>query len=79
LLQQGYSCGTMLATVSDAMDAEDLPKKTHLHVIGEPLDAISVAELQLRIDFLKAEIARIETEMQRKNHSRAAADAFFKS
>jgi uncharacterized small protein (DUF1192 family) len=50
-----------------------------LHVVGEVLDAISIAELQSRIAALTDEIRRIEAEIARKQTSRAAADAFFKS
>lgn len=49
------------------------------HVPGEPLDALSVDELTLRIEGLRAEIARLEAARDKKNASRAAADAFFKS
>lgn len=61
------------------MNLEDPPKPKHEHVLGESLEAISLDELQLRIDVLSFEIQRIEQEIQRKQVSRAAADAFFKS
>jgi uncharacterized small protein (DUF1192 family) len=61
-----------------AMDLDDLvPKKTPGMVIGEDLAAISVAELEHRIQLLEAEIARIRAEMAKKHASKAAADAFF--
>jgi len=66
-----------------ARDDDDIfaPKKPAAagHVLGEPLDALSVAELGERIDLLRAEIARLEAARERKNASRSAADAFFKS
>jgi uncharacterized small protein (DUF1192 family) len=61
------------------MDIDESPKPKHLHVVGEVLDAISIAELQSRIAALTDEIRRIEAEIARKQTSRAAADAFFKS
>jgi uncharacterized small protein (DUF1192 family) len=61
------------------MDLEERPKPKHEHVIGENLEAVSLDELQARIDLLKAEVLRLETEVTRKQASRNAADAFFKS
>lgn len=61
------------------MNLEDLPKPKHEHVVGENLEAISLDELNLRVQVLKREIERIEAEITRKQHSRSAADAFFKS
>ena len=49
------------------------------HEIGQPLDLLSVHELEERIELLKAEIQRLEETMARKQASRQAADAFFKS
>ena len=49
------------------------------HEIGQPLDALSVHELDERIEMLKAEILRLEEMRTRKEASRQAADAFFKS
>jgi uncharacterized small protein (DUF1192 family) len=61
------------------MNLDDLPKPKHEHVLGENLAAISLDELNLRINVLKLEIERIEAEISRKQASRSAADAFFKS
>jgi uncharacterized small protein (DUF1192 family) len=61
------------------MDPDDLPRPKHEHVIGEKLDAISLDELAARIKLLEDEIARIRAEMAKKQASRSAADAFFKS
>jgi uncharacterized small protein (DUF1192 family) len=61
------------------MDLEDLPKPKHEHVIGENLETISVDELRARVNLLQREIARIEEELKRKQASKSAADAFFKS
>ena len=60
------------------MDLEDLPRKPKSDmVIGENLDAISVAELEHRIQLLESEIARIRADIAKKQQSRSAADAFF--
>ncbi len=61
------------------MDLEDLPKQTPRLSVGEPLDAISVAELEQRILAFEGEIARLKAEIAKKKASKAAADAFFKS
>jgi uncharacterized small protein (DUF1192 family) len=46
--------------------------------IGQPLDLLSVAELDERIEALKAEIERLAAARAAKAASRAAAAAFFK-
>ena len=61
------------------MELDDLPKKKSEIAVGEPLDAISLAELEQRIQALESEIARIRAEIARKLASRNAADAFFRS
>ena len=61
------------------MDLDEAPKKPANMVIGENLDAISVAELEQRIQALESEIARLRTEIAKKQASRNAADAFFKN
>jgi uncharacterized small protein (DUF1192 family) len=58
---------------------EDLPSKTPQMVIGANLDSISVAELEQRIVILDSEIARLRAEIARKQASKAAASAFFKT
>ena len=42
------------------------------------LDTLGVAELREYIDELKAEIARVEADIDRKQGHRSAADAFFR-
>lgn len=60
------------------MDLDDIPKKPKAEmVIGENLDAISVAELEQRIKLLDSEMERIRAEIARKQASLRAADAFF--
>jgi uncharacterized small protein (DUF1192 family) len=59
------------------MDPEDLPRKPASMVIGENLDAISLTELEQRIQALDSEIARIRAEIDRKKRAYGAADAIF--
>ena len=61
------------------MDLDDAPRKPANMVIGENLDAISVAELEQRIQALDSEIMRLKAEIARKQASRNAADAFFRT
>ncbi len=61
------------------MDADDLPKKPPGPVIGESLDAVSLAELEQRVQALESEIARLKAEIVRKRASKTAADAFFRT
>jgi len=61
------------------MDLDDEPKKPANMVIGENLDAISVAELEQRIQALDSEIIRLKAEIAKKQASRSAADAFFRN
>jgi uncharacterized small protein (DUF1192 family) len=46
--------------------------------LGESLEALSIAELERRIEALRTEIARVEAELKRKRDQSAAADALFK-
>ncbi|GEM_PF-940263 len=54
------------------------PRRQVSHDIGQPLDALSVSEIEERILLLKAEIARLEETKGFKQASHAAAAAFFK-
>jgi uncharacterized small protein (DUF1192 family) len=47
-------------------------------VSREDLELYAVEELQERIESLKAEIARTESQLSRKRAGREAADALFK-
>lgn len=60
------------------MDIEDMPQPKASMVIGENLDAVSVAELEHRIVVLEAEIKRVRDEITKKQVGKAAAVAFFK-
>jgi uncharacterized small protein (DUF1192 family) len=59
------------------MNEDDLPRKPKGFMIGESLDAVSIAELEQRIHELDSEIARIKAEISRKKLAQGAADAFF--
>ena len=48
------------------------------HRVGEPLDTLSVDDLDERIAMLKSEIGRLEAATASKRASRDAADAVFK-
>lgn len=57
---------------------DDRPLKKIAHEIGSDLSLLSVDELAARIDLLKAEIARLEAEKDRKGASRSAAESLFR-
>jgi uncharacterized small protein (DUF1192 family) len=61
-----------------AFDDEDAPKKKPAHEIGQDLTLLSAAELTDRIAVLKAEIARLEADIAKKQAVKSAADLFFK-
>jgi uncharacterized small protein (DUF1192 family) len=61
------------------MEPEDLPKKPPSIVVGEPLDLMSVAELEQRVQALESEIVRVKAAIASKQASKSAADAFFRS
>jgi uncharacterized small protein (DUF1192 family) len=53
-------------------------KKPKGHVVGMPLDTMSVEELGERIGMLKNEIERLEEAIAAREKTRAAADSLFK-
>lgn len=57
---------------------DDLPKKKPEREFPRRLDNMSVTELEEYIADLKEEIARVESDMQKKKASRDAAALFFK-
>lgn len=61
------------------MSFEDPPRKPTGLSIGEPLDLLSVAELEQRIHVLDEEIARVQAMIDMKRASKSAANAFFRS
>ena len=60
------------------MDEEDAPIRKPARLQKLVLDTLGIAELREYIDELKAEIARVEADIDRKQGHRSAADAFFK-
>lgn len=68
-----------MATFDEESPFGPLPRPaTTLHEIGQMLDLLSVAELRERVDMLRREVTRLETQIAAKEASRHAADAFFK-
>ncbi|MCJ2137178.1 DUF1192 domain-containing protein [Methylobacterium sp. J-026] len=59
-------------------DDDERPRKAAVHEIGQPLDTLSLSDLDARIALLRAEIARIEAARAAKQAAQGAADAFFK-
>lgn len=53
-------------------------KKPKQHEIGQDLSLLSVGELDERIALLKAEIERLETELQAKGATKSAAESLFR-
>ena len=60
------------------MDAADLRKLGADFSVGEDLYGVSLAQLTERLEILRAEIARIEAEIQKKDAERSEAENFFK-
>lgn len=48
-------------------------------VVGETLDALSVEDLEERVDALRAEIVRVEAEVKRRKEHQDQAASVFKS
>jgi uncharacterized small protein (DUF1192 family) len=58
---------------------EERPRpKAGEHVIGQDLATLSIDELGLRVEMLKAEIERLEAARRAKAAQRDAAASFFK-
>jgi uncharacterized small protein (DUF1192 family) len=61
------------------MDLDDVrPRPKPEIVVGEKLEALSVAELEARIVALRDEIVRVEGELAAKRARVAAAQSLFK-
>jgi len=61
-----------------AEDIDEKPRPMPSHMLGQPLDAVSIAEIDDRIALLREEILRLEAARAQKQAAQAAADAFFK-
>lgn len=59
-------------------DEEPPKKKKVAHELGEDLSRLSLDELAVRVELLKAEIERIEAAAAAKRASATAAQSFFK-
>jgi uncharacterized small protein (DUF1192 family) len=59
-------------------DEEESRPKKQVFIEQRVLDPVSVADLRLYIEALKAEITRAEDEIARKQGARGHADSFFK-
>jgi uncharacterized small protein (DUF1192 family) len=58
---------------------EEKPRPKTAHELGQDLSLLSVSELDERIEILEREIERLKEARGRKEASRTAASAFFKS
>jgi uncharacterized small protein (DUF1192 family) len=57
---------------------EDLPVRKRSRLEKLVLDSLGIEEMRDYIAELKAEIARVEADIDRKQGHRSAADAFFR-
>ncbi len=62
-----------------ALFEDDRPKRKVTHEVGQDLYLLSVSDLDERIAYLSAEIARLEADKSQKQTSKTAANALFKS
>jgi uncharacterized small protein (DUF1192 family) len=62
-----------------AAEDDDKPRKKVSHEIGQDLSLLSAGDLNERIALLEAEIERLKADARKKEASRYAANAFFKS
>lgn len=53
-------------------------KKPKPHEIGQDLSLLSAGELKERIALLKAEVERLEAELEAKGATKTAAEALFR-
>jgi uncharacterized small protein (DUF1192 family) len=60
------------------MEPDEPRKPPQEIVVGADISKLSVEELAERIAALRAEIARLESDLNAKRKSRAAADSVFK-
>ena len=63
--------------IEEIAEPRPIRGETLMAVAREDLELYGRDELEERIELLKAEIARVELQLQRKHVGRAAADALF--
>jgi len=61
-----------------AMEDDRPAPPSGAHLVGEPLAALSIADLETRIVLLEAEILRIEAAIAAKKATEDAANALFR-
>jgi uncharacterized small protein (DUF1192 family) len=61
-----------------AREEEDVRPPRPAFAIGQPLELMSVAKIDLAIEKLREEIARLEAARAAKQAASTAAEAFFK-
>ncbi|KZL20808.1 hypothetical protein PsAD2_01297 [Pseudovibrio axinellae] len=60
-------------------DEDDTPRQAVSSIqVGEPLTSLSIHELNERLERLKTEIARVESEIKTKSEVNTSAEDFFK-
>lgn len=59
-------------------DDDNEPRRKVVHDLGQPLDLLSIGELEERIAALRAEITRLEGAITARRATRAAAADIFK-
>ena len=76
------AAGAMLTAPKEGSDAmieeDDGPVRKRVRLEKLVLDTLGIEELRDYVDELKAEIARVEADIGRKQGHRSAADAFFR-
>jgi len=60
------------------LDEDEGPVRKRLRLEKLVLDTLGIAEMREYIEELKAEIARVEADIERKQGHRSAADSFFR-
>ncbi|QGM96207.1 DUF1192 domain-containing protein [Methylocystis parvus] len=60
------------------MSDDDAPRPRPTFEIGQPLDLLSIAEIEARIAALREEIERLEAGAEAKRAAGAVAEAFFR-
>ena len=61
-----------------ALGDDDRPRPKRRHELGEDVSALGVAEIETRVDELRAEIARLEAELASRDRTRSAAESLFR-